>query len=92
MQRQITIGLKLAQFEWSGHKVNLLDTPGYLDFFGEVSMMVLHPATATVVARTPVRAYVMSHLQFLEVRVHESVMMQLRSAIGDRLSADRKLV
>ena len=60
------------------------------DFFGEISMMVLEPATATVVARTPVRAYVMSHRQFLEVRVHDSVMLQLKSAMGDRRSADRK--
>jgi len=62
------------------------------DFFGEISMMVLDPATATVVTRTPVRAYVMSHVHFLEVRVHETVMLQLKSAMGDRRSADRKLV
>ena len=62
------------------------------DFFGEISMMVLQPATATVVTRTPVHAYVMSHRQFLEVRVHETVMLQLKSAMGDRRSADRKLV
>ena len=65
---------------------------GAHDFFGEISMMMLEPATATVVTRTPVRAYVMSHRQFLEVRVHETVMMQLKSAMGDRRSADRKLV
>jgi elongation factor G len=34
--RQITINLTLAQFEWLGHKVNLLDTPGYPDFVGDV--------------------------------------------------------
>ena len=62
------------------------------DFFGEISMMVLEPATATVVTRTPVRAYVISHRQFLEMRAHESVMLQLKSAMGDRRSADRKLV
>jgi len=62
------------------------------DFFGEISMMVLQPATATVVTRTPVHAYVMSHRQFLEVRVHETVMLQLKSAMGDRRSADRKMV
>ena len=62
------------------------------DFFGEISMMMLEPATATVVTRTPVSAYVMSHRQFLEVRVHETVMLQLKSAMGDRRSADRKLV
>ena len=27
--------LTLASFEWNGHKINLLDTPGYLDFMGE---------------------------------------------------------
>jgi len=36
VQRQITINLSLAQFEWAGHKVNLLDTPGYADFVGDV--------------------------------------------------------
>jgi len=36
IQRQITINLSLAQFEWDGHKVNLIDTPGYPDFVGEV--------------------------------------------------------
>ena len=36
IQRQMTINLGLAQFEWAGHKVNLLDTPGYPDFVGDV--------------------------------------------------------
>ncbi|HET7224095.1 MAG TPA: elongation factor G [Candidatus Eisenbacteria bacterium] len=36
IQRQITITLALAQFEWAGHKINLLDTPGYPDFVGDV--------------------------------------------------------
>ncbi|HEY3217018.1 MAG TPA: elongation factor G [Candidatus Eisenbacteria bacterium] len=36
VQRQITINLALAQFEWSGHKINLIDTPGYPDFVGDV--------------------------------------------------------
>jgi hypothetical protein len=34
----------------------------------------------------------MSHRQFLEVRVHETVMLQLKSAMRDRRSADRKMV
>ena len=36
IQRQITINMGLAQFEWSGHKINLIDTPGYPDFVGDV--------------------------------------------------------
>jgi elongation factor G len=36
IHRQITIGLGLAQFEWAGHKVNLIDTPGFPDFVADV--------------------------------------------------------
>ena len=36
VSRQITIDLGLAQFEWDGHKINMLDTPGYPDFVGDV--------------------------------------------------------
>jgi len=34
--RQMSLSLALAPFEWRGHKVNLIDTPGYADFVGEV--------------------------------------------------------
>ncbi len=36
ISRQLTIDLGLAQFEFQGHKINLLDTPGYADFVGDV--------------------------------------------------------
>ena len=36
IHRKMTINVGLAQFEWAGHKVNLLDTPGYPDFVGDV--------------------------------------------------------
>ena len=35
-KRQISISLAVLPFEWEGHKVNLLDTPGYADFVGDV--------------------------------------------------------
>jgi CRP-like cAMP-binding protein len=65
-------------------------TLGPHDFFGEISMMELDPATATVVARTPVRAFVMSHAQFGAVEAHDTVMRQLEAARRQRLEADRK--
>jgi elongation factor G len=35
-RRQISVSLALAPFELEGHKVNLLDAPGYADFIGDV--------------------------------------------------------
>ena len=34
--RKISIGLSLAHLDWKGFKINLIDMPGYTDFFGEV--------------------------------------------------------
>jgi len=36
IKRKVTINTSLAIAEWQNHKINLLDTPGYSDFFGDV--------------------------------------------------------
>ncbi|HEV2310987.1 MAG TPA: elongation factor G, partial [Acidimicrobiia bacterium] len=36
-KRSISVSLALAPFEWEGHKINLLDTPGYADFVNDVA-------------------------------------------------------
>lgn len=36
IKKQVTINVGLAPLEWSGTKINLLDTPGYFDFIGDV--------------------------------------------------------
>jgi elongation factor G len=35
-KRTLSLSVSLAPFEWNGHKVNLLDCPGYADFIGDV--------------------------------------------------------
>lgn len=35
-ERQKSVFTTLSQLEWKGHKLNVLDTPGFSDFFGEV--------------------------------------------------------
>ena len=35
-RRGISLSLSIVPFEWNGHKVNLIDTPGYADFLGDV--------------------------------------------------------
>jgi elongation factor G len=36
IDRSSSIGLAVAPLEWHGHKINLIDTPGYADFIGDV--------------------------------------------------------
>ncbi|MDQ6691321.1 MAG: GTP-binding protein, partial [Candidatus Dormibacteraeota bacterium] len=36
IRRHMSIGLGVASVEHAGHKVNLIDTPGFFDFAGQV--------------------------------------------------------
>ncbi|MGE5328887.1 MAG: elongation factor G [Deltaproteobacteria bacterium] len=36
IKRQISVSTTLAPCEWKNHKINLIDTPGYFDFVGEL--------------------------------------------------------
>jgi len=36
-RRKISVSLALAPFEWEDHKINVIDTPGYADFVGDVA-------------------------------------------------------
>jgi elongation factor G len=35
-RRLMSLGLAMAPFDWHGHRINLVDTPGYADFMGDV--------------------------------------------------------
>ncbi|HUO46155.1 MAG TPA: elongation factor G [Acidimicrobiia bacterium] len=34
-ERKISLSLSVASIEWKGHKINIIDTPGYADFSGD---------------------------------------------------------
>jgi CRP-like cAMP-binding protein len=59
------------------------------DFFGEISVDQNVAATATVVARTAVTAWVMSQQQFRAVRGNTELLLRLRTAMTQRLLANR---
>lgn len=49
IKRKISISTSIAPFEWEGHKINLLDTPGYFDFVGEVKQAIRVSEIALIV-------------------------------------------
>ncbi len=49
IKRVVTIGTALAPLEWEGAKINLLDTPGYFDFVGDVQAALRVVESAVVV-------------------------------------------
>ena len=51
IKRQISISTAIAPIEYGGCKINILDTPGYFDFAGEV-MQALRVADAGVIVVT----------------------------------------
>ncbi len=52
-RRKISINTTLIPCEWNGYKINLLDTPGYIDFAGEVKS-ALRVADCVMVVVDPV--------------------------------------
>jgi len=36
IKRRMSVNTSILPCEWRGHKINILDTPGYMDFVGEV--------------------------------------------------------
>lgn len=48
-RRHISLNLAVVPIEWEGHKVNVLDTPGYTDFVGEAKSAVRVADAAVVV-------------------------------------------
>jgi len=59
-RRQISVNTAIAPCEWKNHKINIIDTPGYFDFVGEVkqgirvadSTVILVPAKGGIAVGT----------------------------------------
>jgi elongation factor G len=62
-EREMSIFTSLLYAEWKGYKINILDTPGYLDFVGEV-------VTALKVADTAI--FVLDAVEGVQVGTEQS--------------------
>jgi len=67
-KRQISVNLGVANLEWKGTKINILDCPGYADFYGDVKAGIRVADSAVVVLAAPSAVEVGTELvwQFLE--------------------------
>ncbi|MEO8456192.1 MAG: elongation factor G [Chloroflexota bacterium] len=48
-KRQFSLTVSIVPLEWNGHKINLIDTPGYMDFMGEVKCGLRAAETVLIV-------------------------------------------
>jgi len=48
-RRSISIGAAVAHCDWNGHRVNLIDAPGFQDFAGEVAQALAAADAAVIV-------------------------------------------
>jgi elongation factor G len=80
-KRGISLSLAVAPFEWRDHKVNLIDTPGYADFMGDV-------AAALRIADLAV--FVVSAVDGVQVQTEEAWTMAARLGVP-RLAFVNKL-
>lgn len=51
IEKQISISTSLLHVEWNGVKINILDTPGYSDFIGDVKSAMKVSDTAVMVLK-----------------------------------------
>ncbi len=52
IEKQISISTSLLHIEWNNNKINLLDTPGYSDFIGDVKSALRVSDTAVMVLKS----------------------------------------
>ena len=52
IEKQISISTSLMHAEWNGKKINILDTPGYSDFIGDVKSAMKVCDTAVMVLKS----------------------------------------
>jgi len=51
IERKVTINLALTHLEWGGCKLNIIDTPGYSDFYGDTRAGIRVADAAMVIIR-----------------------------------------
>jgi elongation factor G len=69
-KRKISIGTAIAHLTWHDYKVNLVDTPGFQDFVGEVHGALRAAEGALIVVSASTGVVVGTELAWQQVRAH----------------------
>src|SRR5438034_893366 len=86
-QRRITINIAIASFTHDGTKINLLDTPGFLDFAGDQHAAMRVADAALVVVDASAGVQVGTQLVWSELDDHKTPRVVVVSRL-DRQNAD----
>jgi elongation factor G len=87
IQRQISITTSLLCCEWKGQKINILDTPGYLDFTGEVKGALRVADAAVIVLKAVEGAEVGSEIVWRYAQEYRTASVVLVNKV-DQENAD----
>lgn len=87
IKRQISISTAFAPIEWTGHKINLIDVPGYFDFIGEMTAS-LKLADGAVIVVGAVSGLVVGTEKAWDAATRESVAKMFLINQMDRENAD----
>lgn len=68
MERQFSISLSLLHAEWNNTKINIIDTPGYSDFIGEVQCGLRVADTAVMLLKSAEGVEVGSEINYRYVK------------------------
>jgi len=87
IERKVTINLALTHMEWAGCKLNIIDTPGYSDFYGDTRAGIRVADAAVIVVRADGGVEVGAELNWQQVERNEHPAMFVISRM-DKEQAD----
>ncbi len=70
VRRKFSVNTAILPCEWNGHKINVLDTPGYMDFVGEVAAAVRVADGAVVLVEAAAGVEVGTELDWASLDEH----------------------
>lgn len=87
VDRKVTINLALAHLDWGGCRINVIDTPGYSDFYGDTRAGIRVADAALVLVRADGGVEVGTELNWQQVEKHEQPTLIVISRV-DKEQAD----